>query len=167
MRTRMLLVLLLPAMLMLAACGGDDDREEAGEAVTALTDTGVRETVEGAIEEAEEALEEALTFDLVEQNGSGISGTVQLTPTSEGDVDVVIELDGSEGGPHPAHIHEGSCADLDPEPKWPLEDVTDGRSETKIDVSAEELSGDEYAVNVHESAENADVYVACADIHNQ
>ena len=82
-------------------------------------------------------------------------------------MEVEIELDGSDGGPHPAHIHEGSCADLDPEPAFPLEDVVDGRSETTVDVDLSELTLNEYAVNVHESPENSANYVACADVRNQ
>jgi hypothetical protein len=42
--------------------------------------------------------------------------------------------------------------------------VVDGRSKTTIDVGLGELTAQEYAVNVHESPENADVYVACADV---
>ena len=102
-----------------------------------------------------------------EQNNSGITGTVEFSPTSDGTVEVEIELDGSDGGPHPAHIHPGSCADLDPAPKWPLTNVVDGRSETTVDADLSELTAQEYAVNVHDSPENADLYVACADVRNQ
>ncbi len=112
-------------------------------------------------------LPDSLTLALMEQNGSGITGEVELSLTSEAQLEVEIELDGSEGGPHPAHIHQGSCADLDPNPAFPLEDVVDGESDTTLDISLADLVADEYAVNVHESAENLDVYVACADVRNQ
>jgi Cu/Zn superoxide dismutase len=162
--SRVALVTLALALLG-GGCGGDDEQDEAREATTAITDTaGLEETLE---ETVGEALEDALTLDLQEQNDSGITGTVEFSPTSEGQVEVEIELTGSEGGPHPAHIHAGNCADLDPTPKWPLEDVVDGRSKTTIDVTSADLVLDEYAVNVHESAEAADNYVACADIRNQ
>lgn len=157
----------LALVALAAACGGDDDEDDAAGATTALTDTGLTDT-EDLEDEAEDALEGlGLTLDLQEQNDSGITGEVEFSPTSEGQVEVKIELDGSEGGPHPAHIHEGSCADLDPQPAFPLEDVVDGRSETTVDVDIDELTAQEYAVNVHESPENADVYVACADVRNQ
>lgn len=158
------------ALLALAAgCGGDEDQDDAAEATTALTDTaGAVETAEDLLDEAEEALGGAeLTLDLREQNGSGISGEAMFSPTSAGRVEVELELDGAGAGPQPAHVHPGSCADLDPTPKWPLENVVDGRSKTTIDVSARDLLGGEYAVNVHESPENADVYVACADVRSQ
>jgi hypothetical protein len=165
----MRIVLLLAAALLAAGCGGDDDQDALEGATTALTDTeGAEETIEEILTEAEEGLEEAeVTLDLEEQNGSGISGTVSLSPTSDGQLEVEIEVDGSDGGPHPAHIHEGSCADLNPEPAFPLEDVVDGRSETTVDVELTDLTLNEYAVNVHESPENSANYVACADVRNQ
>lgn len=148
------------ALLVAAGCGSDD----ATEATTGLTDTeGLTETLADVTDE----LPESVTLTLQEQNDSGITGEVELSPTSEGQLEVEIELDGSEGGPHPAHIHRGSCAELDPTPEFPLEDVVDGRSETTLDISLGDLVLDEYAVNVHESAENADVYVACADVRSQ
>ncbi len=158
---RKLIALGLALVALTAACGSDDDEDDAAGATTALTDT------EGLTDELDDALEDALTLDLQEQNDSGITGEVEFSPTSEGDVEVEIELDGSQGGPHPVHIHEGTCADLNPAPAFPLTDVVDGRSETTVDVDISELTASEYAVNVHESAENADVYVACADVRNQ
>lgn len=159
------LVLLLTIAVATAACGSEDVEEEAREATTALTDTGgAAETAEDALEDVESAIRDALALDLEEQNNSGITGTVEVTPTSEGAVEVEIKLDGSEGGPHPAHIHPGTCENLDPEPQWPLEDVVDGRSKTTVDVSLDDLGLEEYAVNVHESPENPDRYVACADL---
>jgi Cu/Zn superoxide dismutase len=161
------LALLLVVALLGAGCGGDDANDAVEEASTVLTDTEAAEsTVESVLTLAEATLDEALTLDLEEQNGSGITGTVELSPTSDGTVEVEIELEGSEGGPHPAHIHRGSCADLDPEPAFPLEDVVDGRSDTSVDVDIADLTLDEYAVNVHESPENASVYVACTDVRD-
>jgi hypothetical protein len=164
---RNLIALGLALVALAAACGSDDDADDAAGATTALTDTGLTDT-EGLTDDAEDALEgTALTLDLQEQNDSGITGEVEFSPTSEGDVEVEIEVDGSDGGPHPAHIHEGTCDDLNPSPAFPLTDVVDGRSETTVDVDISELTAQEYAVNVHESAENASVYVACADVRNQ
>lgn len=163
------ILLLLAVALVAAGCGSDDDQDAVQDVTTALTDTaGAQETLEEVLTEAEEALEDAeLTLDLQEQNNSGITGTATLSPTSDGDVEVELEVDGSEGGPHPAHIHKGSCADLDPNPAFPLEDVVDGRSQTTVDVDIADLTIDEYAINVHESPENAATYVACADVRNQ
>lgn len=161
-------LLLTICLIAAAGCGGDDEEDAVESATTALTDTeGAESTLEEVMTEAEEALEGGLSLDLQEQNDSGISGTATFSPTSEGTVEVELELDGAEGEARPAHIHKGSCADLDPDPAFPLEDVVDGQSETTVDVDVTELTASEYAVNVHESAENIDTYVACADVRNQ
>ena len=157
----------LALMALAAACGTDEEQDDAAGATTVLTDTGAITETDELLDEAEEALEDALTLDLQEQNNSGITGTVAFTPTSDGKVEVEIELDNSGAGPHPAHVHPGSCADLDPAPKWPLNNVVDGKSKTTIDAELSELTAQEYAVNVHDSPENADLYVACADVRNQ
>lgn len=39
-----------------------------------------------------------------------------------------------------------------------------GRSKTTVDVTLDDLGLEDYAVNVHESPENADRYLACADL---
>lgn len=92
------LVLLVTIAVAAAGCGSEDVPEEAREATTALTDTaGAAETAEEALEDVQSAIEDARTLDLKEQNNSGMSGTVAVTPTSEGDVEVEIELEGSEG----------------------------------------------------------------------
>ncbi len=94
---------------------------------------------------------------------------------------------------HPAHIHSGTCDTLG-DVVFPLNDVisTDlavstyatpadapdatpppalastpviGTGEsTTIDVSLDDILAAEHAINVHESAENIDVYIACGDI---
>jgi len=82
----------------------------------------------------------------------------------------------------------GSCADLDPNPAYPLDDVgprlndddempasedTKGSlnaapveySETaEIDVKFDDLFTAAHAINVHESAQNIQNYIACGDI---
>jgi hypothetical protein len=93
---------------------------------------------------------------------------------------------------HPAHIHSGTCAELDPNPLVPLKDVTlplvgddedqaptsedikgaidqplvqvSENDDIDSDVTFDELFETSHAINVHESAENIDVYIACGDI---
>jgi hypothetical protein len=87
------------------------------------------------------------------------------------------------GEGHPAHIHDGTCANLGGI-AFPLTDLTaiatpeagmegtpgpaldwiESESTTFVDASIDDLLGGEYAINVHESAERIDVYVACGDI---
>jgi hypothetical protein len=38
------------------------------------------------------------------------------------------------------------------------------QSETTVEASLDDILADEHAINVHESAENIDVYIACGDI---
>jgi hypothetical protein len=104
-----------------------------------------------------------VTVDLAEQNGSGESGTVTLTADGE-KTKVVIALENPPAVPQPAHIHKGSCDDLDPNPAFGLENVIDGESTTVVDEPLEALQGKAYAINVHKSGAKLDVYVACGDL---
>jgi hypothetical protein len=76
---------------------------------------------------------------------------------------VSLMVDGATGG-HPVHIHFGTCDTLG-EVAAPLTDIdADGMSETTVDLTLDELTGSEYAINAHESAENITTYVACGEI---
>ncbi len=77
----------------------------------------------------------------------------------------------ADGGmTHPAHIHEGTCEELDPNPAFPLdnlmqiEDSMVAYSMTTVEVSVEDALAAPHAINVHESPENAANYVACGNI---
>jgi hypothetical protein len=105
-----------------------------------------------------------VTLDLVEQNASGQSGTVTLSKQGD-ETQVVIESFSPFGREaQPAHIHKGTCANLDPEPAYALPNLVDGVAGDTVAVSLDELLEGQYAVNIHRSAEQADVYTACADI---
>jgi len=64
----------------------------------------------------------------------------------------------------PAHIHEGTCANLNPKPLFALKPVVDGKSETIVDVALSQLQSKPHAVNVHKSATEISTYVSCGDI---
>lgn len=100
---------------------------------------------------------------LNEQNGSGENGTVVMTVVDDTHTRVVIELTNGPSTPQPAHVHEGTCANLNPVPKYPLNNVVNGMSDTVIAVSLDDLTHGGYAVNVHKSAAEAGVYVSCGD----
>ncbi len=110
--------------------------------------------------------DESVEIDLNELNESGVTGTAVLT--ADGDMtNVVLELTGDAiVGDHPANIYEGTCDDLDPTPTFPLDEVDeDGQSETNVEVSLEDLTGDTpYAINVLLSREELGVYIACGNI---
>lgn len=105
-----------------------------------------------------------LTVALHAQNGSGESGTATLTQAGA-DVKVVISLKGAPATtPQPAHIHDGTCADLKGV-AYPLTNVVGGASTTTVKgVTIDKLLGGTYAINVHESAANLGKYVACGNI---
>ena len=105
-----------------------------------------------------------LTIDLGAQNNSGETGTATLTPEGH-KTKVVIEMSNAPAGVvQPAHIHAGTCDNLDKAPKWKLEPVKDGKSTTMVPVSLATILKDKTAINVHKSPTEIQVYVACGDI---
>ncbi len=105
-----------------------------------------------------------LTVTMKAQNGSGESGTATLTQKGS-DVEVVISLTGAPATtPQPAHIHDGTCADLKGV-AYPLTNVVGGKSTTTVKgVTIDKLLGASYAINVHESAANLGKYVSCGNV---
>lgn len=102
-------------------------------------------------------------FAINAQNGSGQHGTVALKPRGSKTV-VEIHLLGAPASAEPAHIHMGTCAHLNPAPKYPLTSVVDGISETTVDATVAQLTAGNLAVNVHKSASDLKDYVACGDL---
>ncbi len=99
--------------------------------------------------------------------------------------------------PHPAHIHAGNCETLDPNPLFPLADVSMPTSDmsamaspmaspvaspmaggmmgsmacipaaystTTLDIALTDILAAEHAINIHESAQNIQNYIACGAI---
>ena len=101
---------------------------------------------------------------LDEQNNSSEMGTAMLKEIN-GKAVVTLNLTGApKGVTQPAHIHTGSCAKLGAV-KYPLTFPVDGKSETKLEVTMDQLLAQlPLAVNVHKSTKEASVYVACGDI---
>jgi Cu/Zn superoxide dismutase len=101
---------------------------------------------------------------LVAQNNSGETGTATLYDGAKGLI-VKLRTSGSESVDQPAHIHKGTCDKLDPKPTYPLKPVHDGQSETTVEgVTIAQLQKAPYAINVHKSAKEAAVYVACGNL---
>lgn len=88
---------------------------------------------------------------------------------------------------HPSHIHAGTCDDLDPNPAAPLKNIEPRMAESDeepavepvgvltavpvlyadsedVDMSWDDMLAESHAINVHESAENVQNYIACGDI---
>jgi Cu/Zn superoxide dismutase len=102
-----------------------------------------------------------VTVKLDEQNKSGESGTVTITPQG-GKTQIVVQLKGAPATAQPAHIHAGTCANLDPKPKIPLQNVVNGKSTTVVDMPMSEVMNG--AINVHKSTDDIKTYVACGDL---
>ncbi|WP_317995997.1 hypothetical protein [Vulcanimicrobium alpinum] len=103
-------------------------------------------------------------YAIATQNASGELGTVTLTPIGDKTRVVVALANAPTDVPQPAHIHEGSCAKLNPKPKYPLVVVVDGTSTSMVDVPIAQLIGGGFAVNVHKSTTDIPTYVACGDL---
>jgi len=107
----------------------------------------------------------AMTINMTEQNKSKQDGQVFLNDTSGG-LKVKVQLKNvPAGASEPAHIHQGTCAKLNPAPWKPLSNVVDGLSVTTIPgLTIAELKKAKYAINVHQSAANLKHYVSCGDL---
>jgi len=124
----------------LAACGGGD----AGSSTTNSAPAPVQ-------------------IQLQEESFSGETGTATLTAQGA-KTKVVIDLISHAANDQPAHIHRGSCTELDPIPAYPLNDVVGGKSSTVVAVALEQLVTKDYAINVHRSAKKLKEYVVCGNI---
>ena len=105
---------------------------------------------------------DSATVQLSPQNNSGESGTATLTKQGDKQTKVVLSVKGGTGT-QPTHIHKGTCAQLDAKPAFPLSPVTDGKSETVVPASIDDLQKG-YAINGHKSAQDLKTYVFCGDI---
>jgi Cu/Zn superoxide dismutase len=142
----------------------------AGETPTAMmadeTPTTMMAETPGAMmaETPGTMMESKMDVALSAQNDSNQNGTATITDMGGKAIMVSITLGNGTTEPQPAHIHKGTCANLDPNPAYPLSSVVNGKSETEVAVSMDELAKGEYAINIHKSATEASVYVACGDI---
>ena len=111
------------------------------------------------------AQDKPITIKISPQNGSKESGSAKLTPQGADKTKVDISLRGEpKGVPQPAHIHMGTCANLDPKPKHGLENVVNGKSSTVVPVGLDELMKEHGAINVHKSTKEIKTYVACGEL---
>jgi predicted flavoprotein YhiN len=102
-----------------------------------------------------------VTVKLDAQNGSDESGTATFTPVGN-KTQVVLQMTGTADA-RSAHIHEGSCAQLDPAPKIPLHNVVNGKSTTVLDMPIKKVMA-VGAVNV--STQDLQTHIACGDVRS-
>jgi len=109
------------------------------------------------------AQQSPVTVPLTAQNGSGIAGNATLTDLGNNQTRVQISITPATGD-HPAHIHMGTCANLDPTPEFPLTNVQNGTSTTVVNQALSTIMRTQRAINLHLSAAEIATYVACGDI---
>ncbi len=133
--------------------------------IAGLLSAGLLAAFAGCGDDGEEASGGAgdLEVELVEQASSGQEGTATFASLGEGRTRIVLELTNPPDVPQPAHVHSGSCDDLG-DPVVALTDVTDGRSETDVDMSVEQLAQGDLVIHAHKSDAEFDVSVACAPV---
>lgn len=96
--------------------------------------------------------------------GSNQTGSATLTSAGN-KTNVVIALNGvAADAVEPAHIHQGTCAKLDPKPMYGLTSVAGGQSATTLNMPLSALQTGGFAINVHQSGTNLATYVACGNI---
>lgn len=122
-----------------------------------------------AMMKSDEMMDKAMDqmiYNFAAQNNSGETGTVTFSEASETTTKVTIALKGApKDVPQPAHIHASSCNPLKATPSHSLTSVVNGKSETILNISLENLWKEiPFAVNVHKSGAEAKIYTACADI---
>lgn len=116
-------------------------------------------------------------------------GVVLAGSLGIGGAGLVLAQDEAVTPSHPAHIHVGTCDDLDPNPLAPLTNIEPSLNEDSDDENANSPQGvlttapvlyslsDEidlsfeddvlatsHSINVHESDENIQNYIACGEI---
>jgi hypothetical protein len=105
-----------------------------------------------------------LKLNLYAQNRPGETGTATLDQIPGG-VTIVVKMSDGQNGSQPIHIHTGTCAELNPVPKYALTNILHGSSTTTISgITLGDLLEGKYVIDVHESSANTERYVACAAI---
>ena len=129
---------------------------------TAPAPTAAPVTASPAPEDA--MMTKEISFDLEEQNNSTESGTATLKEV-DGQMVVTLILTGApKGVTKPAHIHSNTCADIGGV-VYPLTFPVDGHSETTLDTTFDKMTAQmPLALNVHKSAAESNIYVACGDL---
>jgi hypothetical protein len=134
----------------------------------ALAMTGGMAGVGGVATAQDEKAGDRASVAFTELNDSGLSGTAELTARGER-TNVSMRINGAVGE-HPTHIHTGSCDDLDPNPKYPLNNVElnttalVGMSDSVVDVPLDEIISSDHLILIHRSPEELNTYYACGDV---
>jgi LPXTG-motif cell wall-anchored protein len=111
-----------------------------------------------------QATPRVVTIQLGVQNASGVTGTATLTDVGGGRTRVDVRVAPGGNTNMPAHIHDGTCATLNPAPKYPLTNVANGTSTTEVSATIAQVLAAPHAINLHKSPQEASVYVSCGNV---
>ena len=106
----------------------------------------------------------SMTLNLSAVKGSGETAKATLTPVGN-KTRVTINAKGLTAKDQASHIHTQTCANPNPQPAYPLNNVKNGKATTLINVPLTKLEAGQFYVNIHKSAKDFTV-VSCADIPN-
>jgi hypothetical protein len=104
------------------------------------------------------------TIELRTLNASGVSGQAVLSDLGNGRTRVDVRVNPAGHPDMPSHIHPGTCANLVPQPRYPLESVKNGSAATEIPVGLAELLQQQAVVMTHKSNDEMGVYTSCGEI---
>ncbi len=161
--------LALGVTLGLAACGGGGGGGSTAAnptASAAAASSAAPPMSANAMHKTHNAMAKSvLNINMGQQNGSGQVGTASVADKGNGVV-VTIKLNKEpKGASEPSHIHQGTCAKLNPAPWKPLKNVVNGVGVTTVPgVTVAQLKKGHYAINVHKSANDLATYVSCGDL---
>ena len=95
----------------------------------------------------------------------GQTGTATLTAEGSS-TRIILEVTprSPEDEPQPVHIHFGTCGPNLGSVHYPLEDVSQGKSETLVEALLTSLQDGNHVINLHKSYDEIRVYTACESI---
>ncbi len=104
---------------------------------------------------------ETILIDLFKSNESGQSGIATVDEFA-GQTQIVLQMvSWDEDIVQPAQIRSGNCGNIR-EVRYQLNNIVNGRSETVVNISARDVTGERpFVVVVYESLENPDSIVSC------
>lgn len=157
----------MAAAVLLAACGGGNGNNNANKTNTGNTmSSGTRVKQLNPLHQAHNAMSgRLLNINMGALNGSKQDGAASAGDKNGG-VQVSIHVyNEPKGASEPAHIHKGTCKNIDPAPWKMLSNVVNGTSQTMVPgISVAELKKGHYAINVHKSTSDLKTYVSCGDL---
>lgn len=163
-RLHSLLGLLLIAALAVGLLHQSTGRAQQGNDGTATPNASPAASPTVVITPAPNARELKLTF--TQLNDSGVTGTTTLYDAGNR---TIVDIDvKNTGANHPAHIHKGTCSQLEAKPSFDLTSVhEDGKSRSVVNASLDDLIAGGYAIDLHLSPTELGTLIVCAGIKGE